>query len=235
MASYTDTAVRGAIGPGAPTLYYVLVEVAGRRRVPSPPLPVPLSVQVPAPHTVSATYDERTLTLVWQAGAADQSFRVYEVDEARPLDSASPPGPPVTSPTFATPVVFDTRRCFVVRAVQLAGPVALESSATPPLCATPVDTFPPPAPTDLRAFPGAGSIALTWSSVDVPDLGGYIVLRGEGAGDKLQPLGEPIAGTSYTDRQVTPGVTYWYAVRAVDKSPRKNESVDSNRLQATAR
>jgi fibronectin type 3 domain-containing protein len=60
-------------------------------------------------------------------------------------------------------------------------------------------------------------------------------LRGEGAGDTLQPLTDVVTATNYVDRQVQPGVTYRYAVRAVDNAPKRNESPESNRQQAAIR
>ena len=129
-------------------------------------------------------------------------------------------------------MAFDKERCVAIRSVQVTGVVSLESAAVAK-CVTPVDTFPPPAPTNLRAFPGTGSVTLTWDGVSVADLAGYMVFRAEGTGEKLQPLSEVLTDTSFTDAKAAPGVTYWYAVIAMDKS--KNPSEQSNRVQSTAR
>jgi hypothetical protein len=234
LATYVDT-LASAAGAVPPTLHYVLVEVAGRRRVPSRVISVALLNTVAPPHDAATSYDERTLTLRWQPGADGQSARVYDVDETGRVLQPDLVPPIVKDATFAMPVEFAKQRCFAIRSVEVSAGVELESVASAPVCVTPIDTFPPPAPADLRAFPGADAITLTWSAVAVPDLAGYIVLRGEGAGDTLQPLTDVVTATNYVDRQVQPGVTYRYAVRAVDNAPKRNESPESNRQQAAIR
>ena len=50
----------------------------------------------------------------------------------------------------------------------------------------------------------------------------------------MQPLmREPIRENRYTDRAITPGTIYFYAVVAVDKAG--NRSAASNRVQESAR
>jgi hypothetical protein len=234
LATFVDT-LAPAAGAVPPTLNYVLVEVAGRRRVPSRLISVALLNTVAPPHDVASSYDERTLTLRWQPGADGQSARVYDVDETGRVLQPDVVPPIVKDATLAVPVEFAKPHCFAVRGVEISAGVELESVATAPACVTPIDTFPPPAPADLRAFPGADAITLTWSAVSVPDLAGYVVLRGEGPGDTLQPLAEVVSATNYVDRQVQPGTIYRYAVRAVDNAPKRNESPESNRQQAAIR
>jgi len=114
--------------------------------------------------------------------------------------------------------------------------VTIESDPSDPMCVTPKDTFPPAAPKGLAAVAGAGIMNLIWDANTDSDLGGYIVLRGEAPGDTLQPLTpQPIRETRYVDRTVQPGVTYVYAVMAVDKATPPNQSALSNKVQETAR
>ena len=65
----------------------------------------------------------------------------------------------------------------------------------------------PTAPTDLRATPGATSVALSWSSS--PTATSYVVLR-DGV-----PVGSP-SSTSFTDTGLTSGQGYSYRVAAVN-------------------
>ena len=75
---------------------------------------------------------------------------------------------------------------------------------------------------------------LVWDANTESDLAGYIVLRAEAPGDNMQPLmQDPIKENRYTDRSVTGGTTYVYAVIAVDKAG--NRSPASNRVQETPR
>ena len=46
---------------------------------------------------------------------------------------------------------------------------------------------------------------------------------------------EPIKDTRYQDRSIKPGVTYVYAIVAVDRATPPNRSAASNRVQETAR
>ena len=99
-----------------------------------------------------------------------------------------------------------------------------------------MDKFPPPAPQKLRPQLSGGAVLLDWTPVDVSDLGGYIVLRTDGTNDTIQPLTrEPIAETTYEDKNVQAGVTYVYAVIAVDRATPPNRSPPSERMTYTVR
>ena len=91
---------------------------------------------------------------------------------------------------------------------------------------TPRDTFPPAAPEGLSVVAGAGTIESELGRQHgEPDLAGYLVLRGEAPGETLQPLTPaPIAGTSFEDKTVKPGVRYVYAIVAVDKAAPPNRA-----------
>ena len=79
-------------------------------------------------------------------------------------------------------------------------------------------------------------VTLIWTGVDAADLGGYVVLRGEGAGENMQPLmRDAVTDTTFRDTTVRPGMTYSYAVYAVDRAPTPNISQLSNRQTVTVR
>ena len=125
---------------------------------------------------------------------------------------------------------FGVERCFHVRTRETLGTFVVESASSPVTCVTPVDTFAPAAPRKLFGVPSEGSINLLWEPNEEGDLGGYQVLRGEAAGDKLQPLTKtPITETTYRDTTVRAGTTYVYIVVAVDKAG--NVSAQSNRFE----
>ena len=176
------------------------------------------------------------------------TYNVYEVPttaEPDALPGASPElkvpaaltPPPLTATTMVLKGVgFGTERCFYVRPIDTVFGVVVQGPASPITCVTPRDTFPPAAPKQLAAIGSAGVINLIWEPNIEADLGGYIVLRGEAPGDKLQPLTkEPITATIYRDTDLKPGVRYVYAVVAVDKAEPPNVSVQSNRAEETAR
>lgn len=236
ITTFTEqvTAERAAAAqsPDASILRYVVVGVAGARRLgaPSPVVEVPLVMEVaPPPGEAAVTYDATTIKLTWTATSTAQVFRVYRTD-AEGNEDGPPLNPAVlTTPSFSVPVEFGQERCFVVRAVITRGPATVESDPVGPACVTPVDTFPPPVPAGLSGLPTESQIQLLWSPVTAPDLAGYLVLRGAD-GSPLQPLMTgPITATSYTDANVRPGVHYTYAVVAVDKAG--NRSLPSNQIE----
>ncbi|MDO8835750.1 MAG: hypothetical protein Q7V01_09135 [Vicinamibacterales bacterium] len=161
-------------------------------------------------------------------GAATAAAPESPVSASVPLNAEL-----LTARTFDDPIVaLGKERCYVVRAVD----DGVESEPTPPVCVTPVDNFPPPAPTALAAIGSEGAVSLIWEGVEAADLAGYIVMRGEGADAPLEPLFEaPIRDTAYRDATAKSGVRYTYAVVSVDTAEPRNVSLPSNRVDEVAR
>jgi hypothetical protein len=167
------------------------------------------------------------------------TYRVYQVPG--PDAPASQATGPLNTAPLETPGFTDARiefgvpRCYAVRTVEQRGAISIESPLSPATCVTPVDTYPPPAPTGLVAVGSGGGISLIWEPVTAPDLAGYLVLRGV-EGEALKPItAAPVAETTYRDTDAQPGVMYTYAVVAVDKSAPANASPESNRVRESAR
>ncbi|HEY0872285.1 MAG TPA: fibronectin type III domain-containing protein [Vicinamibacterales bacterium] len=209
----------------------------GRAGQPSTRIVLPL-VDLPLPPAgVDVAYDEKAITVSWIAPVPplDQvapTFNVYREGTPAPLNPA-----PLSTTTFVREgVTFGTEECFTVRTAVAAANVTLESVPTAPACVTPVDTFPPAAPTGLSAVGTEGAINLIWERNTDADLAGYLVLRGEAPGDTLQAItASPIQETTYRDTTVTPGVRYVYAIVAVDRATPPNTSAQSNRVEESAR
>jgi hypothetical protein len=143
---------------------------------------------------------------------------------------------PVSQPTFSLPVEFGVEQCFVVRALVVTGPVTLEGAPSAPTCITPVDRYPPPAPTGLQVIQEGTAVTVNWSPVEAADLAGYIVLRGDGTGETMRPLTrDPVTTTIYRDQTAAAGATYTYSVYAVDRATPPNVSQQSNRETITVR
>ena len=232
--AYTDTVSIPADG-GPFVRYYAATGWAGRRRgLVSPLLAVPLGTGPTAPAAVTIKYDEKSLTLSWQASGASQRFvvdRVSSLTQSSRLTQEA-----LAATEFVVPVQLGTEQCFVVRTVEVVGAVSLIGDPTAPSCVTPVDTFPPAPPSELRGSPGDSGIELTWTAPASADVAGYVILRGEGASDTLQRLTTaPVTATQYRDETVKSGVTYTYAVLAIDRATPPNESRPSNRDTVTAR
>ena len=232
---------------GATSLNYIAVGVVGggrgRKGPASPVVTVSLAEPPAAPTGLTATHDEKSVTVTW-ARVTGQQVLLFDVSKpAAPASAgAAPPSPrqltpaPVTTGTFSEPVVFGGERCFAARAVRVSGPATVVGPAGTVACVTPVDRYPPPAPASLQAIPEGAAVTLNWAEVDAPDLAGYIVLRGDGAGETMRPLvRQPIKDTTFSDTQVVPGATYTYSVYAVDNAPVPNVSQQSMRQSVTVR
>jgi fibronectin type 3 domain-containing protein len=144
---------------------------------------------------------------------------------------------PITGLSFSQALPLDGRRhCFSVSAVRGTGAQAVEGPRSIPACVALIDIFAPAPPAGLSPIAAEGSISLVWEANAEPDLGGYIVLRGE-SGGALTPVSNGIiTETRFTDRDVQPGVRYVYAVTAVDRTePQPNISAESERVDVTAR
>lgn len=167
------------------------------------------------------------------------TYRVYRLPAAdAPASQATGPvNPlPLEAPAFDDAgVEFGVARCYALRTVDRRGAVTLESPLSPTTCVTATDTYPPPAPTGLVAVGSEGGVSLIWEPVTAPDLAGYLVLRGV-EGEALKPITEsPVVEATYRDTTAEAGVTYIYAVVAVDTSSPANASPESNRVRESAR
>lgn len=229
----TDT-LPASPADGTTVRYYAVQAVNGRRRGPlSPILKVSPNVTLDVPANVGVAYDERGLSLTWAPGATGVRFVLDETDStgAHPKRVTSAP---LDTPQFEAPVEFGKARCFVVRAIQMTAGVTVIGEGAAPVCVTPVDRFPPPAPSDTVALALDAAVEVSWTASTASDVAGYVILRAEGTNGTLQPLTpQPVAGPTYRDATARSGVTYQYAVKAVDGAG--NESAVSNRSTVTAR
>jgi len=145
---------------------------------------------------------------------------------------------PIASLGFVDLVQLDERqRCYSVTAVRGLAPASVEGMGSQSACVTPIDTFPPAAPTGLSPIAVEGAISLVWEASSERDLAGYLVLRGEAGEVTLNPITDrAVAQTRFTDQTVRAGVRYVYAVTAVDnRVPQGNVSAESARVEVTAR
>jgi hypothetical protein len=242
-----------AAGAGREERTYLVLGFSGRDRLSPASARIGVTLRpAPAPPSgLAVTYSETAFALTWTPIAADpwrplwpalgysRGFNVYEFAAAsdalttvRPINEA-----PITDSILDVPLAeFGRPRCFGVRAVESLDNQVVESDLTTPVCVTPVDTFPPAAPTGLEAVSETGSISLIWNANTEKDLAGYLVLRGEAPDATLRPLtAAPIRETTYRDTNVQAGVRYVYAVVAVDTARPANASEPSARVEETAR
>ena len=176
-------------------------------------------------------------------------YEIYDVseplkDDVSKDDAIRIPQPltlePLASPAYSeSEVTFGIERCFVVRmrdSVDLTDDLHVRSEPSGVTCVNFVDTFPPVSPTGLIAVSSDNVISLTWTANTENDVSGYFVLRGPTLGATLNPLNaEPIEVTNYRDTTVEAGVSYVYAIQAVDSAVEPNLSPLSERVMEQAR
>jgi chitodextrinase len=187
----------------------VLLGTAKRIKTNSTPSP---------PSSLVATARNNQITVSWKAStdAVDRvaGYYIYR-NHTEVADTTS------TSYTD-TGLTDGTSYSYYVDAHDTSGYVSTPSST---VSATPLDTSPPTAPSNLTATTGSQQVSLSWdASTDNVSVAGYYIYR-SGA-----QVGQT-AGTSYTDTGLTDGTSYSYYVEAYDEAG--NVSVASNTVSAT--
>jgi hypothetical protein len=179
-----------------------------------PAAPARHPVQQPASGGV---LDARFIGLTFPTTA----YNVYEITDAGESRLTTSP---LAKPAYEDDrLEWGTERCYQVRAVHLYEKAAVESASSPTACVTPVDTFAPKPPTNLRVVPSSGAISLIWQRGQESDLAGFVVLRAPAPSGNLTPVTlDPIPETSFTDK-IAPGTSYVYAIQAVDKAGNRSE------------
>jgi len=214
--SYTDT---GLVN-GEPLLY----RISAYNRVgegPSTEARSATPLALPdAPADLLAEASNDLISLSWLApastgGAPLLEFRVHRGTSPDTLELLRTLAPS-TLTLRDVDIVVGTTYFYAVSAVTMAG----EGPRSPVASTTPYGL--PSAPLGLNITAGDHEVTLTWSapaSDGAAAIEGYVVLRGTSPTD-LKEL-ETLTGVlMYKDRTVTNGVTYHYAIVAVNKAGR---------------
>lgn len=104
----------------------------------------------------------------------------------------------------------------------------IETAPSPLVSIRITDIFPPEVPANLVCFKAQDHLFLTWRPVMDTDLSHYRVYRRLPDGE-FRLIADDIAATSYKDKELKEGKTYYYVVTAVDK--KGNESQYSNEVK----
>ncbi|HKK63642.1 MAG TPA: hypothetical protein VJ951_13850, partial [Bacteroidales bacterium] len=123
-------------------------------------------------------------------------------------------------------VVIGTRYFYKASAVDTHG---YESAMSEEISALPQDAVKPAAPTGLVAVPGDKQVTLDWDDNIEDDLVGYEVYRTSTQGGDYWNV-RAVTESTFTDKYLTNGKTYYYIIKAVDES--QNESAASNEVEA---
>lgn len=234
--TFTDPApLRSASGSPVRHTYAVVTEgVTARSDFSNLTTIVPLDVAVP-PATLNAIASAGGVMLEWPPPAVSLSgntspviigYNVYRTTgEEAAADLGSPlNATPTTATTFTDAPPYGEHQ-YRVTAVASSGPPRIESLPSPPATANFRDLVPPPSPANVSELVETRLVRLVWDAVDAPDLAGYNIYRYEGTARlKMTPIGA-LKTTFFGDESPNPGITYTYAVTAIDSNG--NESPET--------
>jgi hypothetical protein len=194
--------------------------------------PVVLSVVAPVdkPADVRAEAEPNGVKLSWRSAPREAlSFRVYRRAEAE--KEARLVSTPAASGWIDTATAFGQRYAYSIQAVVKTGASEAESDMSPAVEIVPVDKFPPAVPAGLTAAASPDSIELTWDRNTEPDFAGYRVYRSlDGAA--FEKIADLVEAPNYSDRRISGGKRYRYAISAVDQLG--NESARSQPVETAA-
>jgi hypothetical protein len=233
----------GGRGLRAGVRYTYRVQAVNRRGVLGAPaeMAVTFGETPPPPARLSATAGDGVVALAWEAPAPDprrplvRGYNVYRGEEPgqrgrRPLNAD-----PITEPRYRDTGVQNERTYYyVVRSLSGEQPPLRESVDSMEASAAPTDRTPPAPPRGLVGTPRPDGVALSWGPGHEPDVLGYLVYRRILPGlapQRLTPA--PVSATTFLDAEVRGPGPVAYTVTAVDRSPRRNESVPSEEVTLT--
>lgn len=233
---------RRALSMGRRYVYVVTAEdELGRTSGPSGRLIVPFLAAPPAPRGLTGAPGDRRVTLTWQApettgttGVATGEIRYLVLRGVGAAGALAPiTAQSIAGTTFTdTGVDNDVDYRYAVRAVRVEAAVTATGEASTPITVAPANTTPPGAPTGLVAVPTSGAVRLAWNPSPETDVATYAVYRASETGNFMRIATAVAPGTVYVDRDVRPGSTYRYAVTAIDRARKPNESARSNVVSA---
>jgi fibronectin type 3 domain-containing protein len=194
---YYQVTADNAAGEGAPTAQSPGV-------TPTPPVVAP-----PAPAGLQASAGDAQVSLTWTAVDGATSYNVYRSTSAG--SQGTKVGASATTQYVDDTVVNGSTYFYVVTADNAAGEGAA-SAQTPAVTPVPAATV-PPAPTNVAAVAGDSQVTVTWTAA--AEATSYSVYRSTSAGSLGTKVGAS-STTTYTDSTAANGVTYFYAVTAIN-------------------
>lgn len=234
---------RSGLVPGHRYVYVLTaLDALGRSSPPSERRPITFLAAPMPPLDVQATAGNRQVTLSWRApdeftdatpATGEIRYIVLRgVGTSGPMDVITPQPLAATSYT-ETELQNETEYHYRVRAVRVDPRATVTGAPSAVVAATPVETARPSAPRNLVVVPSTGSFRLAWSQSPEPNVALYAIYRAAGAGAPIRVGTTPSGTTTFTDRDVRPGVTYRYTVTALDDARSANESTPSNEVTLT--
>jgi predicted phage tail protein len=171
------------------------------------------------------------VSLNWIATPAAQSYRIYQTTPDQPLNFSvvqtvnQLSGSLVTNATV-TGLTPGRTYLFQVRAVSPSGQETPAPASAVPTYGQSV--LGPPAGLVINSSTGS-SVSLSWTAI--PGAVSYQVLQSTSSAGPFTPTGSPVTATTATVSGLTPGVTYYFQVVALD--PAGHASNPSNTVSTS--
>jgi len=186
-----------------------------------------LTVQ-PTEHALELRWQPPSRTLTGAAPTDLAGYRVYKSKTGKP-ESFRLLGETANAAYQDPDFRFKNTYFYKVRAVFKRDGQVAESEDSEAVRITPLDTFPPAAPTGLTGLYTVGKVELIWSANTEPDLAAYDVYRRDDGGPPHRINRALISTPIFHDSSVELGHTYAYEVTAADLAG--NESRPSTEAQ----
>jgi fibronectin type 3 domain-containing protein len=213
-----------------PQKVYVYEVVSINRRgypsAPSNPVTVYWDYPPQAPRGLRGEAGDKRVDLSWEPLEGSTGYNIYRREENGVFPIIPLNREPLTD-THYTDLNVENEKKYIysVRAVKRVVKTDVEGTGSPDVTVTPTDLIPPSSPIDLVAIPLKDGIELNWRENREPDLLGYNVYRRRTGEEEFKKLNSsPVEKETFLDNDVEFGQDYEYAVTAVDKSIRRNES-----------
>lgn len=231
---YTDPNPVGATVPeGGRTLTYAMsvVDINNESSPLSPFVVVRVFPPPLPPSNLQVEMSETRIRLRWEPPALRDEEEVLVYNVYRSVEGG-PAGERPRNPDPLPQTLFDDENFrfgenyrYTVRSVSKKESMERESVESIPLRVLPLDVYPPAAPTGMAVSAGEGLINIYWFPNDERDLGGYRVYRSQDASQGFELIGSAVKDDiTFVDRDVLPGVKYYYTLAAVDTASPPNES-----------
>ncbi len=236
VLTYTDTLELA--GEPARLRYAVrYVNASGQRAAFSNFLLLEPAARIAQPPTMIATgkeVGENATTISWQPPAANidgstpvnlLGYNVYRVAESESISGQTPINDSLVSGTQYQDKNFRFGESYryVVRSVSLGTEGGqVESLNSNAITVSPLDTFPPSAPTSITVAAAPGRLSIFFPANPEADIAGYNIYRSTDSDlpkDKWNKLNPALlTRTTFQDERVESGKRYYYYLTAIDQA-----------------
>jgi len=180
----------------------------------------------PPPSSLNGEGRDGAVMLSWEPAEGANGYNIYRRQKDEPLSLDPVNKTPEKKERYLDEGLQNEKKyLYVVRGVRFCGETDVEGKSSAEITAIPVDITPPSPPIGLIAISQDKGIELDWFPNEEPDLLGYSVYRQEIPGKDFHKIStEAVEESRFLDLSAERGKSYYFAVTAIDNSPRRNES-----------